>query len=74
VGEANKIKFKQLQDLEATLPEVDRMLAVRACKVKSSYDATKVRLVVAIRGEYDIQAGAEYKTGRAPTGGMERAI
>ena len=78
------MKLKKLMDVETSLPEIDRQLAVRACRIKTTYDPAKVRLVLAIRGEYKqyrncithalIQTGAEYKTGRAPTGTMERAI
>ncbi len=66
------------------MTEIDRQLTVRACRVKSTYDPKKVRLVLAVKGEFEqfrqslthslIQTGAEYKTGRAPTGAMERAI
>eukprot|EP00972_Heterocapsa_arctica_P055086 8125189-Heterocapsa_arctica.AAC.1 len=57
---------------------------IRTCKLKKAYDPDKFKLVLTVRGQAEQyrtyivgplrQVGADVKQGRAPPGGMERAI
>ena len=84
IGAKNKTSLK---DMQADLDEMQKTsvpMCVRACRVKQTYDKTKVKIILAVRGDLEkyrpaivdsfVQVGADYKCGRAPPSAMERAI
>ena len=84
IGALNKTKLKELHSSMIELTMEEKLLHIRTCRFKKAYDPDKLKLVVAVRGAVEPyrvhlvvalgQVGAEVKQGRAPPGGMERAI
>lgn len=83
VGQANRVAL-QLQKYNHEWDTDRLLLSVGSCRSKTMYDPTLTRVVVALRGELEearrillaslVQVGGEHKMGRAPPGGLERAI
>ena len=84
IGAKNKISLKDMQTDLGEMQKSAIPMCVRACRVKQTYDKTKVKIILAVRGDLEkhrpaivdsfVQTGADYKCGRAPPSAMERAI
>jgi len=84
IGAVNRANIVKLAEHTKGLEEGEKMLLVRYCRAKTTYNKETAKLVLALRGEFEQyrapllraleQAGGEAKAGRAPRGGMERAL
>ena len=84
VGGAAKKSLAVLEEKLKQLPQQERLLVIRVCKAKVTYDQGFSRVTLALRGfmeehraellEAAKQAGAELKFGKAPPSNLERQL
>ena len=84
VGGAAKLALNNMEEKFKQLAITDKLLMVRVCKSKITYDQNFSKVTLALRGEMEAsrsmileaakQAGAEIKHGKAPPSGLERQL
>jgi len=84
IGQANKTVVQEiLAEFRSATPQ-QTSLTIRMCRAKPTYDKTKVKLMMAVRGQLESkrhnllealrQLSGEIKSGRAPPTGLERSL